>query len=234
MIKYLTVFVCQTPSGTLKCLWVLNRDLRIVRTPSPTHLPSRLGLYRQKSSAHKHALVILHSFSFSNGLPPSFTPAMIDSDDVQLQHFLSNVFGAWRNGLLRFSNRDVVKGKLARMSLDKIQDIKTGNHPVLCAFPQGNYINYLLGLETPILISKEQFSKSICGQMVKILPVGNWPGASSTCICRAVRGLRPKGMCQLWLAPALHSHTQFSGPLSAIVPSVRTATLRAKKVRWWI
>lgn len=27
------------------------------------------------------------------------------------------------------------KSKLARMSLDKIQDVKAGNHPVLCSFP---------------------------------------------------------------------------------------------------
>lgn len=63
-------------------------------------------------------------------------------------------------------------------SLNKIQDIK--GETILCSvhFLHHNYLSYLLALETPILISKGQFSKSLCGQMKK-LSVGNWPEESS-------------------------------------------------------
>lgn len=131
--------------------------MRIAPHPQPHTRPIKTWAIQTENLVHKRALVILHPFPFSNGWLPFFPPAVIDCDDVQSQHFLSSVFGAQRSRLLQFSNGDVVKGKLARMSLDKIQDIKTGNHPVLCSFPPHNYINYLLGLETPILISKEVF-----------------------------------------------------------------------------
>lgn len=148
-----------------------------------------------RNSFHKYALAIPHSCSHSiimACLPisyPIWLTTMKSNYSISFQMHLEHE----ETGFFNFLIEMFKKGGLLDC-LDKMQDVKTANYPVLCSFPHHNYINYLPGLETPILILKELFFKSMCKKMKEMLS-DNCPEESSMHPSRAVQGLWPIWIC---------------------------------------
>ena len=105
---------------------------------------------------------------------------------------------------------------------------------ILCSvhLPHHNYINYFLGLETPILISKGQVfqihmwtdeentvSRKLAGRII------------STCLQGCPGACGPCGYAQqISLVPGLHLCIPNKWSLSVIVPTVLTVKLKSMKM----